>query len=111
MAIRSKLVGLAAAALAVSGAGITQLATAAPAAAMPVCQRYWTWDSGTISCPSADGNWNGYLFQVVITCVGNGVPYTVDGPLVAANSTSNAYCRNSDPLQSTNPPSVTWQTG
>ncbi|PYC87383.1 hypothetical protein C7C46_04700 [Streptomyces tateyamensis] len=111
MAVLSKLVGLAAAALAVSGAGVAQLATAAPAAAMPICQRYWTWDSGTIFCPSADNYWNGYEFQVVITCVHDGVPYAVTSPLVRANTTVSAYCNGSDPLQSTNPPSVTWQFG
>jgi hypothetical protein len=105
MALRTKLTGLATAALVLGGAGAAQLAAAGPAAAQPPCIRQWTSNSGAVVCPDLG------TYRVAVNCVHAGVPYWVEGPVVETGEFSQARCDSGDLLanQATPIRSVVWE--
>ncbi|MCC9308853.1 hypothetical protein LN042_17465 [Kitasatospora sp. RB6PN24] len=101
MALRKRAAGLLAAGAMLAATGLTQLALAGPAAAMPPCERSWTNSSGEVICP-------GYAnYRADIECVHAGTPYWVYGEAVSAGQLATADCNFGDQLKNATAPTET----
>jgi hypothetical protein len=97
MSLRTRAAGIGLAATVVAGAGLVQIAGAAPAFALPPGACDWTAsadNAGMAVCTST-----GIVgFRVTIKCAHNGVDYTNYGPWVRTDQTSVAQCDGADLL-------------